>query len=180
MTETKLSRSPSSQGVLGTQRNRLSQRARRHWLFALVALVSVLFTSSFAFAKPKREEVEKRMQEVVRKVLTDKVGLDDKKADKVAELLKKDREEQRKLREEMRTNRKELKKLLDADSDDQKAYAKAMAALRKNRDDLHKLQNKHYQALSKELTPKQQAKLFQAMQQLQRKLRKALRKHRGE
>ncbi|MGE3670903.1 MAG: hypothetical protein AB7K71_14645, partial [Polyangiaceae bacterium] len=77
MTGTKLSRSASTQGVLGTQRNRLSQRGRRHWLFALVALVSMLCTSSFAFAKPKREEVEKRMQEVVRKVLTDKVGLDD-------------------------------------------------------------------------------------------------------
>ena len=150
------------------------ERNRRHWLFALLALVSVLFTSSFAFAKPKREEVEKRMQEVVRKVLKEKVGLDDKKADKVAELLKKDREEQRKLREEMRSSRQALKKLLDADSDDQKAYSKAMAALRKNRDDLHKLQNKHFTALSKELTPKQQAKLVVALRKMQAKIRSAM------
>lgn len=167
---------------LALSRAQLPARTRFRWLLALTTLLSVLLSAGFAFAKPKdrRAEVEKRMQEVVHKVLTEKVGLDEKKADKVAELLKKDREAQRKLRGEMRESRKELKKLLDADSNDQKAYSKAMAALRKSRDDLHKLQNKHFQALSKELTPKQQAKLFQAMQQFQRKLRRALRKHRKD
>ncbi len=162
--------------------SRLRTKTRRHWLLALFTLLSLLFTSGLAFAKPKdrRAEVEKRMQEVVRKVLTDKVGLDDKKATKVAELMKKDREDQRKIRGEMRKARKDLKKLLDDDSDDQKAYSKAMAALRKGRDDLHKLQNKHFQQLGKELTPKQQAKLLHAMQQLQRKLRRAMRKHRSD
>ena len=160
---------------LALSRSSLRPRTRRHWVLVLFTLLGVLLTSSLALAKPKdrRAEVEKRMQEVVRKVLTDKVGLEDKKADKVAALLKKDREDQRKIRKEMRDARQDLKKLLDDDSNDQKAYSKAMAALRKSRDDLHKLQNKHFQQLSKELTPKQQAKLFQAMQQLQRKLRRA-------
>lgn len=159
--------------------------ALRRWALSCLVLLAAVAMTGLASAKPppkdgRRAKIEARMQQVVERLLKDDVGLDDAKAKKVAELLKQNRADQGKLRAEMRKSRQAVKKLVDADSNDDKAYAKALAAMRKAQADQHKLTDQHFQKLSRELTPKQQAKLFVALQKLKRKLRRGMARHRDD
>lgn len=155
------------------------------WLLTCLVLLMAVALSGVASAKPpakdgRRAKIEARMDEIVQRLLKDDVGLDDAKAKKVAGLLKQNRTDQGKIRTEMKKSRQALKKLIDEDSNDDKAYSKGLAGMRKAQEDQHKLSEQHFQKLSRELTPKQQAKLFVALQKLKRKLRRSMARHRDD
>lgn len=144
----------------------------------LLATLMTLLVCLPAGAQPrgpgaKRAKIEARMKEVRGKVLRKDVGLDDQRAKRVERILDKYTPQRRKLKKQERMHTKTLRALIQADSDDQPAYKRSIDGFRSTKNQLHALQNREYAELAKQLTPKQQAKLYVAI----RKVRARLRKH---
>jgi Spy/CpxP family protein refolding chaperone len=150
---------------------------------SLLAAGLVLTTAAPALAQnPQRgAQVEKRIQQARGRLLRHKVGLDEKKAVAVEGILDRHAKERRTLRKQMREHKKSVTTLLSADSNDQQAYARAIAGVRATDNKLRTLRDKELDALAKVLTPKQQAKLVVAAKQLQKEIRSRMqrRKRRG-
>lgn len=151
---------------------------------AFAALTLTLGVASSAAAKPKgphdkRAQVEQRIKQARGEILRKHVGLDDAKAKEVEAILDKHAPERKKLQGQMREARKTVRALLQADSNDQAAYARAIADYRSAEKKLDALREKEYDELAKKLTPKQQAKLVVAIRKMQGKIRQHMRKRGG-
>ncbi len=163
-------------------------KLKRH-LAASVALLSALAVAAPAFAQgagkggpppDKRAQVEQRMQQVLHKVLRDRVGLDEKKAAAVEKILDKNAKAERTLRQEQRTHRQALRALLKADSNDQAAYKKAIAGLRSSQQKLQAMHQRELDEVARILTPKEQAKFLVAVTRMRQKLGQALGRYRQQ
>ncbi len=150
-------------------------------LSRLVIVATVLATvacfTSVANAEPakdKRAQLEARLSKLRERVLKNEVGLDDKKANAVSAILARHFAERRKITKEQRDHRQALRKLLEKNSDDQKAYKKELDGFRAARNKLHALEDKQLDEVAKILTPKEQVKLVAALQKLRRKLAKKM------
>jgi Spy/CpxP family protein refolding chaperone len=144
------------------------------WCLALLALLTVCLAPRSAIAEPKgrvdkKSKLEARRAQVRARILRE-VGIDQKKGDAVEKVLRKYEPERQKLMREQRAEKLALRDLLRSNSDDDKAYKKALDGLRSARRKLHTVQEKELDELAKLLTPKQQAKLYAALQRLRRKL----------
>jgi len=144
------------------------------WGLAVIALLAVCLAPLPAIAGPKgpadkRAKIEARRAEVRGRILRE-VGIDEKKGDEVEKVLRKYEPERMKLTREQRAHKLAIRDLLRKNSDDDKAYKKALDGLRSTRRKLHAVQEKELDELAKLLTPKQQAKLYAALQRLRRKL----------
>jgi len=118
----------------------------------------------------KRARVEQRMKQVRNKVLRQHVGLDDKKADEVLKVLAKYEPERRKLQRQQQEHRRALRDLLQADSNDDAEYKKQIDGFRSAQKKLSALRDKETDEVAKLITPKQQAKLYGALERLRKKL----------
>lgn len=150
----------------------------------LFLLLAVLLVSSGALAQPKgkgpkgeerRAKMEERLNQIRSRVLREKVGLDEAKAKQVEQILNKYEPERVKQRQAVRESAKALSELIDKDSNDQKAYERALLGMRTADKKLAELRDKELQELAKVLTPKQQAKLVISIRQMRRAVGRRMR-----
>jgi Spy/CpxP family protein refolding chaperone len=149
----------------------------RRWfsfLACLLALTSIGTVASAQPAKGKRAKVEQRLAKLREHVLKKDVGLDDKKAAAVGEILTRHATERRKIQKDQRDYRRTLQKLVQSDSNDQDAYKKALKSFRDGRKKLQALEDRQLDELAKVLTPKEQVKLVAALSKFRRKLAKKM------
>jgi Spy/CpxP family protein refolding chaperone len=145
----------------------------RRLLSVLLLALSLAFVTNSAFAQPnedKRAKVEARRKELIDRILRREVGLDEKKADAVEKLLVKHQAERKRLQKEQREQRQTIKKLLADKSEDEDAYKKAVDGFRATQKKLQGVRESELDDLAKILTPREQAKLFAALQRLKKKL----------
>jgi Spy/CpxP family protein refolding chaperone len=161
----------------------------KHWkwiaLAATVALIAAVALPA-AFAQqpdqdpnggpPDKAEMQKRMKAMRRKLLTTKVGLSEEKANKVEKVIDSVDEERQKIHKSILEEKKTLKELLEQNSDDQDSYEGALARLRAAHKQQQELRDKQIDALKKELTPKEQAKMLKAMSKFKKKMARKVHK----
>jgi hypothetical protein len=156
----------------------------RNW-FRYFVFVAAFVLSAPAFAQPagapaKRAEIEARLKRWRGTVLRRDLGLEEKKAVEVERTLDKFQVEREKIQKDMRQQQKTLRALSDLDSNDQTAYAKSLQIVRESTAKQQALRLQEFDELSKQLSPKQEAKLLRLMRQMEQKLRDAVRRIKKE
>lgn len=144
----------------------------RNFGMTLVALV--LLVPGFAFARPwggppgygPDGQVSERYQEVRAKVLRVDVGLDEPTAQRAEQILDDFMAQRQELQTTLHEHRQGLRNLLMTDSEDQKAYEKELNGLLEAQDKLQRLRQEEVEALRGIMTPKQQAKFLDALQEM--------------
>jgi hypothetical protein len=125
--------------------------------------------------REKQMQIETRLRDAVARALRRDVGLDEQKAVQIEKTLQQFAPERQRLRLELSAARGQVKALLKQDSDDQKSYQAALARFRDAQKKLRALREREFDAISKQLNPKQQAKLVESLRKLHHKLGRALR-----
>jgi Spy/CpxP family protein refolding chaperone len=128
----------------------------------------------------KRAQVEARMKQLRADILRKQVGLTPDKARVVEAVLEQHALERKKLVRTLHSERQALERLLEADSNEEAAYARTLRTLRSTRDQLQALRRRELDQLDKLMTAKQQAKLLSSLRRVQRKLHGALKAYREE
>jgi hypothetical protein len=121
--------------------------------------------------------MQQKLMRVRSRVLREKVGLSDDKASKVESILDRYAPERRRIGLKIRDGRQKLKALVVLNSDDQAAYKGALEEVRTNRTAMQALMERAFNDIATQLTPKEQGKLFLALQELNKKAN-ALRRQR--
>jgi Spy/CpxP family protein refolding chaperone len=103
------------------------------------------------------------------KMLKEKVGLDEAAASEVEVVLEEFHGQRMELHEEVKARTDAVKELLTQDSNDQEAYAVALDAVMKAREEMHALKLEEIEALRKVLTPKQQAQMLMSLRRMHKK-----------
>lgn len=111
-----------------------------------------------------------RMKAHFAEVLRKDVGLQEERAQQVEAIFARQHKGARALHESMRGHREALRALLEADSNDQAAYAKALDGIEKSRESMRVHRKAGLDEARKLLSPKEQAKLLRAMHQGRRKM----------
>lgn len=114
---------------------------------------------------------EAKMKKHRGKMLRERIGLNEGKAQQVEKLMDEFHTRKRALRQEMRANHKALKTLLAGDSNDQRAYQVAVQAMISARAQVAQLHDQEIAALRTLLTPKQQAKALMALHRMKQHMR---------
>ena len=156
----------------------------RAWLRYFVFLCAFALSAS-ALAQPngtqaKRAEIEARLKKWRGTILRRDVGLDEKKATDIEHTLDRYQAEREKVQKDLRQQQKTLRALFDLDSNDQGAYAKSLQIVRESTAKMQNLRLQEFDELSKQLSPKQEAKLLRLMRQMEQKLREAVRRFKKE
>lgn len=146
---------------------------RRRWM---------LVTAALAFAAPAFGEspppsasadrgghFEQRVHEMRSRVLRERIGLTEDKARKVEAILDRYAPERRRVATRMREALKKLRALTASNSDDQAAYRGALGQVRASRKALQELMDRAFTEVAKELTPREQVRLFLALDDLRGK-----------
>lgn len=151
----------------------------------LLVAALLLPTLAWADARPhgtpeqKRAQVEARMRQIRLDILQKEVGLDAEKTRVVAALLERHGAERRKLQGALQSERRTVEELLETDSNDQAAYARALRAVRTRHAQLAAQRERELENVSRHMTPKQQAKFLSALRRVHKKLRTLLRDYSG-
>lgn len=90
----------------------------------------------------------------------ERAGISKEKMQKIKAVIQKNKTKRKAIREETRKHRQALKKLLDADSNDQAAYKKALDGLEAAQKKQRALRESEKKEIAKILTPKEMAKLL--------------------
>ena len=122
--------------------------------------------------------MQQRLQRLRSRVLREKVGLADDKATKVEAILDRYAPERRRISQRIREGRQKLKALMVLNSEDQAAYRSALDEVRTNRQALQALMERAFNEIATELTPKEQGRLFLALDELRVKAAAARRRFR--
>jgi|ERR1041385_1735499 Spy/CpxP family protein refolding chaperone len=142
--------------------------------FLLVSAFLCIAGSAHADPAPGaggRADVEQRMHKARARLLRERVGLSEAKAQKVESVLDKYAPERKRLLASMRDARQKLRALVTLKSDDQNAYRTNLDELRKSRQGLLDLMQKAFTEVSKDLSPKEQALLYLALDKVRMKFR---------
>jgi Spy/CpxP family protein refolding chaperone len=146
---------------------------------ALAVTLAVPALAQDAPPDAKRAQVEAKMKEIRNRMLREQVGLSDATARRVEAILEKHQKQRRALRQKVQGHRQAIRELLRNDSNDQPAYAREIKGMRDTQRQLQALRDQEIDELQQVLTPKEQAKLGVAMQQMKRRVNQAVRRHRG-
>lgn len=128
--------------------------------------------------KGNRRKARRRLEKLRNRVLKRKVGLSDEKVAQVVTILEGQQAERHALQKKIRASRKAIGALFRSDSEDQQAYAKHLDELQDAHRSLAELRDEQIDELGKVLEPKQQAKLFRAMEMVKRRFEKRRRNRR--
>jgi hypothetical protein len=110
--------------------------------------------------------MQQRMLRIRSRVLREKVGLADDKAARVETILDRYAPERRRISLKIRDGRQKLKALMVLNSEDQTAYKSALDEVRTNRSALQGLMERAFNEIAMQLTPKEQGRLFLALDDL--------------
>lgn len=122
----------------------------------------------------ERAEMDQRMLKARGRLLREKVGLSEEKARKVEAVLDKYAPERKRLVASMRDARQKLRALVTLNSEDQAAYRTNLEQLRTSRKALMDLMDKAFNEVAKDLTPKEQTRLFLALDKLRGAVREGM------
>ena len=145
----------------------------------IVTAAAITALASPALAQPagarrghgaQQAKQRQRAKKMIHKALTKKLGLSEARAKQVEQILQKYMSERRKLQKRARAARGKLRKLFQADSNDQKAWQAALDEMRAVHRGMYELRRKQFAELEKVLTPKQQAQLLRGLHKLQRRM----------
>ena len=142
----------------------------------LMAVLSLSATAAHAeegSADPgerRHMRMEQRMRRITDRVLRRDVGLDEAKTTKIQAILEKYAPERKKLHEELGRQKRALRDLIEDDSADEKAYADALAGLKKAKKALQALRDKQVAEVEKQLTPRQQARLMLSLKKARHRM----------
>jgi len=143
---------------------------RMRWLLVPIALLACApAVAAPATPGPSGAPMEQHLQRIRSRVLREKVGLAEEKARKVEAILDRYAPERKRLTAELRQGRQKLRALLTLDSQDQAAYKGALDQVRSNRKALQDLMERAFGEIARELTPKEQGKLFLALDELRQR-----------
>lgn len=109
-----------------------------------------------------------RMKAMHARLLKEKVGLDDQRVAEVQAVHKQFRDQRKALREDMKTAHEALRLLVDGNSNDTRAFEKALADAKTARERLHALRKAEMEAVADLLTPKEQATLMVSMHKVKK------------
>ncbi len=129
---------------------------------------------------PSPAQVERKLKKVRARVLREHVGLSEEQAVKVEAIIERFAPQSRKLEQRMRDAKETVRYLFETDSNDQKAYAKALAKLRRSQKAKQKLRDRQFEEIQKVLLPKQQAKLLFALKKMQKRVRQEMRRRKRQ
>ncbi len=129
-------------------------------------------------ARAKKQQIQQRLRELRKRVLRQNVGLDEKKAERVERILDESAPKRKKLKKHVHHHQQIVMHLLQADSDDERAYVSALTEIRRAQVKMHELEQQEFEALSKQLNPKQLARLMVALHQMKKKVRARMREQR--
>ncbi|MCC6528081.1 MAG: periplasmic heavy metal sensor [Polyangiaceae bacterium] len=121
-------------------------------------------------------DVSARVKRMRARVLRDKVGLDEARAEKVGKILDGFDAERQKAQKEQRAARRALVEVVRAKGEDQKAYADAVQRFRDAQKALVDLRSRQFDAVGKELTPREQATMLVTLGKLQGKAKQKARR----
>lgn len=113
----------------------------------------------------------KRLAQLRRRLLEERVGLTAERAAAVEAIVADGARDRRAAQRELAEARATMRALFASDSDDQEAWAAALAKLKRARDGLERLRDEEHAAIARTLSPKEQAKLLRAMQRVSGHLR---------
>ncbi len=119
--------------------------------------------------KPRERKARQRLGKLRRRVLRKKVGLSDAKIEQVVTVLEGRQTQRRALERQVRASRRAIGELFKTDSQDQRAYAEHLDTLQQAHRGLASLRDEQVTELRQVLEPKQQAKLFRAMEIVKRR-----------
>ncbi|MDX2051771.1 MAG: periplasmic heavy metal sensor [Polyangiaceae bacterium] len=122
-------------------------------------------------------ELEGRLAKVRERVLTEQVGLDATRKAQVEKTLLKFHAKKRELGKQLREQQQEVRRLVAADSQDQGAFTRLLAAMDTTTEAIHRLRREEGTELAQVMTPKERAKLGLAMQRVQHQMRGAFRRY---
>ena len=150
-------------------------------LIMCVAALALCFTSP-GYSQPSWKNADsfrKRFKKKRGKLLRKRLGFDDEKSKKVEAILENHAKEHQRFGQKIRAARRDLRKLLREDSNDQKAYQKALDEMQSAAANLQRLRREQFEKLKKILSPKEQAKLLRILNRVHRKLRERRRGRAG-
>ncbi|MBI4952397.1 MAG: periplasmic heavy metal sensor [Myxococcales bacterium] len=148
-------------------------------LLAALAIASLSVPALAQDAGAPPTEVSARVKRMRARVLRDKVGLDEARAEKVGKILDGFDAERQKAQKEQRAARRALVEVVRAKGEDQKAYADAVQRFRDAQKALVELRNRQFDAVGKELTPREQATMLVTLGKLQGKAKQKARRPAG-
>jgi Spy/CpxP family protein refolding chaperone len=156
----------------------MKQLLLRRWIWlvaALLVLAPAVLVGGVAFSQPTdpsgdEPRLGQRLKRLRGRLLRKKIGLSEEKAARVEALFLANAERRRELNTAQKSARAELRALFQSDSDDQDAFGAALDKLRKAHKELDELREQELDELHTFLTPKEEAKLLRAVEQLQRRL----------
>ena len=128
--------------------------------------------------RPGRGELKARMEAARAKLLREFVGLDEARATEVEQAMGRFDPERKKIKRELRKQKKAVRKLLKEDSNDEQAYEEALAGVRAAHQALHQLREAELDEVKRLLSAKERAKLLGGMHRMRRDLNRAFRRHR--
>ena len=149
-------------------------------LTLLIAMPAMAKGKGKGRGKPTAAELQQRFKKKRGHILRKRVGLSDAKATAVETVLDKHSPLHQKLQRRLAAARLSLGKLLRADSNDQAAFAKALAELQTVAKAMQQLNEQELAQLQKVLTPKEQAKLLRALNRIRTKVRRQRMRQRGK
>ena len=140
------------------------------WMAALMmsaALGASLAEVSTAAAAPPgggpRPEQVARVKALRGRVLRERVGLDEARAQKIEAIFEKYQPERRALRKAVRQTMRSLRELVDSNTSEDQAYSAAFAQLKAAQDKLRALRDQQQAEVARIVTPKEAAKLLLTM-----------------
>lgn len=107
-----------------------------------------------------------KMQEMRSHMLRERVGLTEEKAKRVEAILDKYAPERKRAHEALRAAREDLRALVDSKSEDENLYRKMLADVRTKRKAMQDLMDRAFNDVAKELTSKEQARLFLSLEEM--------------
>ena len=122
------------------------------------------------------EVMVQKLVELRGRLLREMVGLSEARAAQAERVLERFDPEHHRCSGRLDSARREVRRLLDEDSDDADAYAQAVEALRVAHDALHSLRDRQFRAMQEVLQPKEQALFFESLGRLRHEVKKRMRR----
>lgn len=150
------------------------------WVLLLMIGLSPLAHARADAAPPplhrNSEVMAQKLVEFRGRLLREMVGLSASRAAQAERVLESFDPEHQRCSGRLDSARREVRRLLDVESDDADAYARAVEELRISHAALHDLRDRQFRAIQEVLEPKEQALFFESLGRLRHEVKKRMRR----